>query len=1032
MTRDKSRQSTKVRRSNLQVRKFTSSNSTMIPIALFLSLATFNVRGLSKELKQHQLGMDCMNYNIDIVAIQETKMTQFKEIILPTKNKLLIFEQSESRHGDLGFLINERFIKFVMSWNVISDRVAYINLKLPSKNGSFTYFRIVNAYCPHSKICKDSPTKLSQFYDQLQLAIDVPSRWEIFVLGDFNSKLGKLTSEDINNNLSLNVGKYGNGTHNDNGETLLNFLISNHLSACNTAFKHKSRHITTYTGQVKDHRFHISKNIYSQIDYVLCRTRTKCLLQNSRSYAGTITDSDHKLVVTRVDFGRRCASFKRQNNKKTTFECSLLSCNSDNQITYQQCISETLENSCSHELNANDRMLQLQQCVKTCATKVIGRKATQKRPNYTNDHIVVQLSQQRHKLRLQLNNNDICVDKAALRREINLLKNKIKKRLKALHNDEAKHLAEQITSTDSSRQMFEAMRQLANVQQNTDVHIMDNSGEFVANDQEKCNILKDWFEAQFTNDDDPLTPFDGPPSPLDCPITPEEVTFALRKFKNGRAAGPDEIPSELLKYAGDKFSEVYASIINQCFETNTFIDELGKGILSPLQKLGKPKGPLKSIRPLTLSNGVRKLLSLITLNRIQYRIDDYTGPWQAGYKTGRSCCDLVWSQRMLLSIVLNRHFEYHKMGIDMSAAFDTIRRPVILTLLRDAGFTNDEIKLVRILMSQTKLRVRVNNDYSIEFMSLVGAFQGDSLSGKLFTLYLAAALVHLRALLQSFSRNNPPIANSGMPEESEYADDVDFLDTDLSKLQSILPVATSVLKQWNLNVNEQKTEFIHVYLANKADCKPDGTPLAKDEEWRVSKLLGLLLCSTKDILHRINLGNIAFNKFKAVWIQGKRISLNRKIQIYEAQVVSVIMYGSSSRAAPKYILEKLDICHRKHLRHILNYRYPYVISNKSLYERCNTVPLSERVRLYRWRMLGHVLRSPENSPAQVALTYAVDGSNIYKSRRGRHQTNLFNIIRDDLSKRGFSLKHLDDIFNLRSIASNRQVWQQLYKLDDTD
>ena len=119
----------------------------------------------------------------------------------------------------------------------------------------------------------------------------------------------------------------------------------------------------------------------------------------------------------------------------------------------------------------------------------------------------------------------------------------------------------------------------------------------------------------------------------------------------------------MIRYAGATYFEAYANVMNNCFETNTFIDSIGMGIITPLQKPGKPKGPLKSLRPLTLSNGVRKLLSLITLHRIEDKIDLYTGPWQAGYKHGRSCGDLVWAQRMLISVVLNRHWEFHKMGI---------------------------------------------------------------------------------------------------------------------------------------------------------------------------------------------------------------------------------------------------------------------------------------------------------------------------------------------------------------------------------
>ena len=45
------------------------------------------------------------------------------------------------------------------------------------------------------------------------------------------------------------------------------------------------------------------------------------------------------------------------------------------------------------------------------------------------------------------------------------------------------------------------------------------------------------------------------------------------------------------------------------------------------------------------------------------------------------------------------------MGIDMSSAFDTIKRSVILELLADAGCCEDDIRLARYLLSNTKLRI---------------------------------------------------------------------------------------------------------------------------------------------------------------------------------------------------------------------------------------------------------------------------------------------------------------------------------------
>lgn len=146
-----------------------------------------------------------------------------------------------------------------------------------------------------------------------------------------------------------------------------------------------------------------------------------------------------------------------------------------------------------------------------------------------------------------------------------------------------------------------------------------------------------------------------------------------------------------------------------------------------------------------------------------------------------------------------------------------------------------------------------------------------------------------------------------------------------------------------------------------------------------------------------------------------------------------MMYNSSTWAAPQAILDKLDVCHRRHLRQILNYRYPHVISNKNLYHRCETTPLSERVKLSRWTMLGHVLRSPENTPANTALSFAVNRLEYCKPRRGRHQMNLFDIIKSDLHDRGLVIDSHNDLLELRIFAKDRKRWKKFFEdWGDTD
>ena len=314
-------------------------------------------------------------------------------------------------------------------------------------------------------------------------------------------------------------------------------------------------------------------------------------------------------------------------------------------------------------------------------------------------------------------------------------------------------------------------------------------------------------------------------------------------------------------------------------------------------------------------------------------------------------------------------------------------------------------------------------------MSTVGAFQGDSLSGGIFTLSLAGALNQLRTMY--VDRPVIPIGdieedNVGMPLEWEYADDCDFIDTKVDMLRNMLPVCTDVLEEWDLTVNQDKTEFVHIYLANKGDRDSNGNLLFGHEPWRVSKSLGSLLCSTKDIQHRIILCQAAFQTFSKVWLQGRKLPLKRKLLVYEAQVVSVLMYNCGCWSAPKNIMSKLDTCHRRHLRRICNIRWPGVITNKELYRRCNTRPITERVRQVRWNLLGHVLRMDENSPAFLSLRYAIASADIYTGRCGRPRINLFNFIRDDLKLRNIPLVTVSDLDDLKDIACDILRWKNMF------
>ena len=213
----------------------------------------------------------------------------------------------------------------------------------------------------------------------------------------------------------------------------------------------------------------------------------------------------------------------------------------------------------------------------------------------------------------------------------------------------------------------------------------------------------------------------------------------------------------------------------------------------------------------------------------------------------------------------------------------------------------------------------------------------------------------------------------------------------------------------------------------KTEKDENDQPVLNNEPWRSSKSLGSLLCTEKDIVSRCSKGEVAFRKFEKVWITGnKKISLDRKLHLYEAQVVSVMMYNSNSWSPSKAALKKLDVTHRRHLRKILNIRWPKgQISNKTLYNRCKVKKLSERVAEQRWSMFGHILRSDENTPAHQALTFAVESNHHFHGRTGRPRCNLFSLLEKDLLDRNFYISNFEEFNEIRDMARCRKCWKNL-------
>ncbi|PVD36200.1 hypothetical protein C0Q70_03175 [Pomacea canaliculata] len=136
----------------------------------------------------------------------------------------------------------------------------------------------------------------------------------------------------------------------------------------------------------------------------------------------------------------------------------------------------------------------------------------------------------------------------------------------------------------------------------------------------------------------------------------------------------------------------------------------------------------------------------------------------------------------------------------------------------------------------------------------------------------------------------------------------------------------------------------------------------------------------EDVGSRINKPRLAFHTLQPIW-NSKALSLHTKIHILNANVKSFLLHGSETWHVTNTITNKIQTFVNKCMRHILNIRWPEIISNTDLCERTNKKPASQDIKKRKWGWIDHTLPKPADNLTRQALGCNPQG----RHRVGRHR-----------------------------------------------
>ena len=150
-----------------------------------------------------------------------------------------------------------------------------------------------------------------------------------------------------------------------------------------------------------------------------------------------------------------------------------------------------------------------------------------------------------------------------------------------------------------------------------------------------------------------------------------------------------------------------------------------------------------------------------------------------------------------------------------------------------------------------------------------------------------------------------------------------------------------------------------------------------------------------------------------VW-RNRHLSNRTKTRIYEACVLSILLYGGECWPTYRSQESRLSAFHTRNLRFIIGKTWEDRMTNEELFKVTKSGPLSSRLKFLRLRWAGHVTRMPKYRIPRILLHGVLEKGT---RKTGRPKLRFKDVLKRDLED--FNI--IPDTWTVH--ASHRDQWR---------
>ena len=259
--------------------------------------------------------------------------------------------------------------------------------------------------------------------------------------------------------------------------------------------------------------------------------------------------------------------------------------------------------------------------------------------------------------------------------------------------------------------------------------------------------------------------------------------------------------------------------------------------------------------------------------------------------------------------------------VDFKAAFDSIHRPSMWHILSDYGIPDKYKRLIRCVYDNCEAAILVEGEITDWFRIESGVRQGCVWSPMLFGIMIDFVLrkscdrPSAGLCMRERRRTLFGIEQAWHLTDLDYADDVTLLESGSERGQQDLYALQRAGEEVGLAISKSKTKALG-FGEREPAINLDGEIVEAVNHFRY---LGSVVMSSgrldEELRTRIGRACATFGQLFKIW--RRKINLKTKLRIYNAVVISTLLYGSETWATTSSEEKRRDVFDNRFLRRIL-------------------------------------------------------------------------------------------------------------------